>query len=109
LLELRFVDGYERGRVIECAVCSRLALFKLGSQKGKGLPDRVSDIYSAGSWGCGGCEAAEAPDKVIDSRDLSNDNLGEVVSKLLIVVPLSKKFRECPYRDERVLDLMSHT
>ena len=95
--------------MVEGAVCGRLALFELGSQEGKGFSDGFADIYSAGSRGCSGSEPAKTPDEVIDSRNLSNDNLGEVVSKLFVVVPFGEEFRECPYRHERVLDLMGHT
>jgi len=109
LLELRFVDSYEWRRVIEGAVCGRLALFELGTQEGKGFSDRFSDIYSTDSRRCSGSEAAKTPDEIIDSRDLSNDNLGEVVPKLFIIIPVGKKFRECPNRDEWILDLMGHT
>ena len=86
----------------------RVVLFELGSKEGDGFSDGFADIYSAGSsWGCGS-EAAKTPDEVIDSRNLSNDDFGEVLSKLFVIVPLGKEFRECPYRDEGVLDLMSH-
>jgi hypothetical protein len=95
--------------MIESAVCGRLALFQLGSEEGKGLSNRFADIYSTGSGRCRGSEPTKTPYEVIDSRDLSNDNLGEVVSKLFVVVPLGKKLRECPYRHKGVLDLMGHT
>ena len=86
----------------------RVALFELGSQEGKGFADGFADIYSAGQRRCSGSEPAKTPDEVIDSRNLSNDDLGEVFAKLFVVVPFGKEFRKCSYRHEGILDLMSH-
>jgi hypothetical protein len=87
----------------------RVALFKLGSQEGKGFADGPANIYSAGQRRCSGSEPAKTPDEIIDSRNLSDYDLGKVFAKLFVVVPLGKEFRKCSYRHERILDFMSHT
>ena len=96
-------DGWSKS---QCAVVS--ALFELSSQEGKGFSDGFADINSAGLMRCSGSEAAKTSDEVIDSCNLSDDDLREIFPKLFVVVSLGKEFREGAYGDEGILDFMSN-
>ena len=74
--------------MVEDALSDRLALFELSSQEAKGFSDWFANIYSASLRRASARQSTKTSDEIIDSRNLANDDLGEVVSKFFVIVPL---------------------
>lgn len=108
LLELRFLNGDNRARIVTLKVSGCPSLLHLGAEQEKCVLDRHSYVYAANLlWGCRR-DAAKSAHEIIYPGDLLDDDLRKVLAKIDVGESLRQELGKCSDRDKRILDLVSN-
>ena len=78
--------------------------------------EQLKRIFNRVAYVDGGClsrrsrgDSTEAPHKIVDPCNFTNDDFRKVLAEIKIGVPLRQQLRECPDSNKRILNFVCDT